>query len=106
MSRDLLKAEYETKEKELAKTLVKTSEEIDALEAECEALWNKKETMRRNLQAAGNVKNDIQGHVPDLQKTADEKKKHVNLGLNQYCPKCGAFVNGEVYCGKCGAKVN
>lgn len=105
MENELLK-EYETGKRDLENEILEVKEELRILEAECDHLWNQKEELRRNLNTEGIARRKFTEPESDLQTVLQKKPDNTGKDLNQYCPKCGNFVNGAVYCSKCGTKVN
>lgn len=93
--------------------------EINKLSDVCDRLWDVKEKARDNLEMFQSVSE--QGNIgkkpaetisaPQKKAVPDNEEKIVGMQLkktqvNQFCPYCGASVNGQKFCGQCGKRVN
>lgn len=93
--------------------------EINKLSDVCDRLWDVKEKARDNLEMFQSVSE--QGNIgkkpaetisaPQKKVVPDNEEKIVGMQLkktqvNQFCPYCGASVNGQKFCGQCGKRVN
>ena len=126
--------EYRESCREIEKNIHMLESEINALNDECERLWDLKEKGRNNLRMSSlennpvfvkKVQDDVEKETPRVD-TPQEKKvedkpeilqeKKVEDGseisqdektlINQFCPYCGAKVRGMRFCGQCGKRVN
>lgn len=112
-------------EVEITKEIENMESEIEKLNDYCNKLWVLKEKKRMEL------KTGMQRHQTSVNETTENVKEAVwvknnqrmkqeedicqkkqinpqsNKGMfNQFCPYCGASVNGMRFCGQCGKKVN
>lgn len=104
----------------------KIVEDIHALEVEinkmddvCERLWDVKEKARDNLEMFQSVSEPVNIRknpaetisAPQTKAVPEKEEKTVDMQpekkqVNQFCPYCGASVNGQKFCGQCGKRVN
>ena len=116
----------EMDDREYRKERDKIVEDIHALEVEinklndvCDRLWDVKEKARDNLEMFRSVsepvnigKNSAEMiSTPQKKAVPDNEEKIVDMQpkktqVNQFCPYCGASVNGQKFCGLCGKRVN
>ena len=116
----------EMDDREYRKERDKIVEDIHALEVEinklndvCDRLWDVKEKARDNLEMFRSVsepvnigKNSAEMiSTPQKKAVPDNEEKIVDMQpkktqVNQFCPYCGASVNGQKFCGHCGKRVN
>ncbi len=116
----------EMDDREYRKERDKIVEDIHALEVEinklndvCDRLWDVKEKARDNLEMFRSVselvnigKNSAEMiSTPQKKAVPDNEEKIVDMQpkktqVNQFCPYCGASVNGQKFCGQCGKRVN
>lgn len=93
--------------------------EINKLSDVCDRLWDVKEKARDNLEMFQSVSE--QGNIgkkpaetisaPQKKAVPDNEEKIMDMQpkktqVNQFCPYCGASVNGQKFCGQCGKRVN
>ena len=126
--------EYRESCREIEKNIHTLETEINALNDECERLWDLKEKGRNNLQMSSLGNNpvvvektqvDMANESPIMDTPQDRKaedkpeisqdKKAEDMSeisqdkktqINQFCPYCGAEVRGMRFCGQCGKRVN
>ena len=116
----------EMDDREYRKERDKIVEDIHALEVEinklndvCDRLWDVKEKARDNLEMFRSVsepvnigKNSAEMiSTPQKKAVPDNEEKIVDMQpkktqVNQFCPYCGASVNGQKFCWQCGKRVN
>ena len=93
--------------------------EINKLSDVCDRLWDVKEKARDNLEMFQSVSEQENIgkkpaetiSAPQKKAVPDNEEKIVGMQLkktqvNQFCPYCGASVNGQKFCGQCGKRVN
>ena len=122
--------EYRESCREIEKNIHTLETEINALNDECERLWDLKEKGRNNLQMSslGNKPVVVEKTQVDMAKespimdTPQDRKPEISQDkkaedmseisqdkktqINQFCPYCGAEVRGMRFCGQCGKRVN
>ena len=114
--------EYRESCREIEKNIHTLETEINALNDECERLWDLKEKGRNNLQMSslGNkpvvvekTQVDMAKESPIMDTPQDKKAEDMSeisqdkkTQINQFCPYCGAEVRGMRFCGQCGKRVN
>ena len=111
--------EYRKERDKIVEDIHDLEVEINKLSDVCDRLWDVKEKARDNLEMFQSVSE--QGNIgkkPAETISAPQKKavpyneeKIVGMQLkktqvNQFCPYCGASVNGQKFCGQCGKRVN
>lgn len=116
----------EMDDREYRKERDKIVEDIHALEVEinklndvCDRLWDVKEKARDNLEMFQSVNELVKIRENPAETISESQKKVVSekeektvdmqpekKQVNQFCPYCGASVNGQKFCGQCGKQVN
>lgn len=116
----------EMDDREYRKERDKIVEDIHALEGEinklndvCDRLWDVKEKARDNLEMFQSVNELVKIRENPAETISESQKKVVSekeektvdmqpekKQVNQFCPYCGASVNGQKFCGQCGKQVN
>ena len=93
--------------------------EINKLNDVCDRLWDVKEKARDNLEMFQSVNELVKIRENPAETISESQKKVVSekeektvdmqpekKQVNQFCPYCGASVNGQKFCGQCGKQVN
>ena len=111
--------EYRKERDKIVEDIHDLEVEINKLSDVCDRLCDVKEKARDNLEMFQSVSE--QGNIgkkpaetisaPQKKAVPDNEEKIVGMQLkktqvNQFCPYCGASVNGQKFCGQCGKRVN
>lgn len=111
--------EYKKERDKIVEDIHDLEVEINKLSDVCDRLWDVKEKARDNLEMFQTVsepvnirKNPVETiSVPQTKAVPEKEEKTVDMQpkktqVNQFCPYCGASVNGQKFCGQCGKRVN